>query len=168
MNQGEKMKRFSIVVGGVLSAFLISCGGGSDSGGDPASPPLSKAEFIEAGDDICTRVDRESAKFEDEYAAAAEKNDYQGVADSLEGVRSLVSDASQEFEAIEVTGGDSGVIDEYNATRAKGLSATQSLIDAYRAEDDSAIKTILADLASLTDEAQRLAREYGFKECGAT
>ncbi len=167
------MKRFTIVVAGVLSAFLISCGGGSDSGTDSTSPSpddetsvLSKAEFIEAGDEICLQVDEDSAEFEDEYAAAAGENDYQGVADSLEGVLVVVTDASEQFEALEVDGGDAGVIDEYNAIRAEGLTETEGLIDAYRAEDDSAITTRLEDLANLTKKAQELARGYGFEVCG--
>jgi len=138
------------------------CGGDDETAGGGES--LTKAEWIERADAIC--------------ADAQER--IQGLGDpgaDLSKLADLTSDAKQiledEVAAIRDLGAPEGDEDEVEAMLGqveKGAGASDALIDAATAGDIEKLQEITAgdsEFSKASAEADRLASEYGLKECGS-
>ena len=62
--------------------------------------------------------------------------------------------------------GDEAVVDRYLDTIARQKGRIGPLVEALEAEDISSIEVLVAELSQGNQRARRLARGYGFRECG--
>ncbi len=150
------------VLTGVLAlGFLAACGSGDEGS-------LTKAEFIERGDAVCTAANKQSAK---RYSALAKANEEKASDGNQRQERTL------EEEGIEV--GEKVIVPnaEDQADGLAGLSSPEgdeTKIDAIVGAIEAGVAKATSDPSSFYgksypfDEANQLMREYGFKVCGGT
>ncbi|MDX6622181.1 MAG: hypothetical protein QOE75_113 [Solirubrobacterales bacterium] len=161
----HRTKLITISIGlSAIVVLLVGCGG--DGGGDPTAdsslsdteaPALSKAEFIERGDEICKRTDRRQAARYKVYRAE------NGEDTSKQGQEALVTEIGlptirEEIEELRALGAPAG--DE---------QAVEAILDAAEAAADEAEAdpgSVLETSASPFDEVDAMAEAYGFKACG--
>jgi phosphosulfolactate synthase (CoM biosynthesis protein A) len=148
---------------GVLAVALVAgCGGSSDSSSSSSSDSgssLSKAEFIEQGDEICTKGDQaieaEANEFAKENGIDTEKPTK---AQQEEVIAQVVAPAvKQQGEEIGDLGPPSGDEEQVEAiVEAVGRGADELEKDPGG----------LLEGKNPLKEGSKLARAYGFKSCG--
>lgn len=148
--------RLALLIPAALAALaLIAAGCGSDESDDEASEPLTKAEYITLGDQICAEADTEINATAEEQFGTTEAP----AADEQEAFLSEVVAPSYQQQLDEIS----------------ELTPPE--------EDQEEIDAILAALQELTDQAQdapgellkateppeasALAQAYGFTACGS-
>ena len=170
------MKRvIAVVAAGLVSVFLIACGEESGSDSDSATsglgggtPALTKAEFINAADEICSQFREESKSLEQEVANSANANDYQAMGNALKRLLDLASQTSNEVDALEINNErDAEVVAEISENRAKGLTILELMVDAVKEEDNMAISAYADELESLNQKTKGLSVGFGFQVCGS-
>lgn len=163
------MKATSVASGvcAVLVAVAAGCGGGN--GGDG----LSKDELISQADEICEKyaerqeVLQEGAPEEDPTAGDVSDETWDRAAEFLRDAADLVRDQTAELRELEPPEEDEADWDE-NLERLE--SVADSLDEGAQAaadKDRDALVRIFRDVQRVGAEADRYAREYGFRECGA-
>jgi hypothetical protein len=154
-------KRFTVllVTAMAFAAFAVGCGSSSDDSTEAVV--LTKAEFIEQGDEICVEGSKQIEKEADEFA---EDNDVDTsnpkTEDQEEVITTVVGPALQaQAEEISALGAPEG--EEETVT-----AIVEALEDgAAELEDDPG--ALLGDNGSNPlEEAEKLAGDFGFKECG--
>jgi hypothetical protein len=149
------------MLAGAMAIAIVAAGCGSSSDDSTeASVELTKVEFIKQGDAICKEG---GGKIEDEVDDFAQENDVDTdnpTKEEQEEVITSVVVPSLQTQADELSelGPPSGEEDEITAI----IEALEA--GAEKLEDDPA--TLLEGGASPLDEANELANEFGFKECG--
>ncbi|HUC00450.1 MAG TPA: hypothetical protein VMS11_11540 [Solirubrobacterales bacterium] len=159
-------KRFSASLLAALVVALVAAGcggGGDDSSGDSTdsgSPSsLTKAEFIKQGDEICAEGD---AAIEEEANEFAEENgidtENPSEAEQEEVVEQVLGPAikrqSEEIADLGPPQGEEEAVEEIVAAVGRGAEEIE--------EDPKAVVNGENPLA----EASKLAKAYGFKQCG--
>lgn len=148
----------------VLALIAAGCGGGGDdSSGDGtdsgSSSSLTKAEFIKQGDEICKQGD---AAIEGEANEFAEENgidtENPTEAEQEEVIEQVVGPAikrqSEEIADLGPPEGEEEAVEEIVAAVGRGAEEIE--------EDPKAVVNGENPLA----EASKLAKAYGFKQCG--
>jgi hypothetical protein len=141
----------------VLVLLVAGCGGGDETTDETVT--LTKAEFIEQGDAICQEGNDSSEKEAEEFA---EENDFTLEKASKEQLEEavgevLVANLNGQLEDLEALGapeGDEEQVDEIFVS----LEGAIEEID----EDPS-----LVFKGEVLEEPGELAKDYGFKVCGA-
>jgi hypothetical protein len=146
------MRRCLILL--VVLLVVAACGD-DDAAGDEA---LSKAEWIAAADAICAEDNAELALIPEpqtpEEAAEAGARAIQVQRTGLAEVRALVPPQ-----------GDEAVVGEILDSVEAVLDWSEEFIEALVAGDDAKAEELHAEGERLTEEAIRLAEEYGLQEC---
>ena len=140
-----------------LGALVTGCGGGDETTDETVT--LTKAEFIEQGDAICRKSSDQSEKEAEEFA---EENDFaleKATNEQLEEAVSeiLVPSLNQQAEELDALGAPEG--DE--ETVGEIVVSLEGAADEI--EDDPS----LVFEGKVLEEPGELAKEYGFKACGA-
>jgi ABC-type glycerol-3-phosphate transport system substrate-binding protein len=155
-------KRLFVLLAGALAVAIAAagCGGGGDDSGESSSAtPLTKAELIKQGDAICTKGNK---TIEDEAEEFAESNNVD---------TENPTKAQQEEVIVQVVA--PGV--RKQAEEIGGLtppSGDEAEIKAMVAAVEDGADELEADPAKLLEgtnplsKGSKLARSYGFKECG--
>lgn len=149
------MRKAFLAIGMAIALVAItSCGGGDDSGEET----LTKAEFIEQGDEICSKAEERSEPEAEEFAEENGFNLEKATKGELEEAIAavLVPALNQQAEEIDALGAPEGDEEKIDAI----VVALQD--GAAEVEDDPGLVLEGTPLK----EASQLARDYGFEVCG--
>ncbi len=153
-------KRLIALLAGVMAIAIVAAGCGSSSDDSTEVVVLSKTEFIEQGDAICAKG---SKQIEDEADEFAEENDIDidnpSKGDQEEVIVAVVAPSLQtQADELSELGAPDGEEDKAEAMIAALESGAEEL------EDEPGV--LLENEADPLGEANKLANEFGFKECG--
>jgi len=145
----------------LIAAIAAGCGSGDDDssgGGDETVVVLSKAEFIEQGDEICSEATERSEEEAEEFA---EENDFDLEKATKEELEEAISDVlvpslNQQVEELAALGAPEGDEEQVEAIITSLEEATAEV------EDDPSV----VFEANALKEPSQLAEAYGFKVCG--
>ncbi len=160
-------KRFFAVFLGalVVAIFAVGCGGGDDSSGSgdgtDSSSSLTKAEFVKQGDEICKEgdaaIEEEANEFADENNIDTEKpTEAQQEEVIAQVVGPAIKRQSEEIADLGAPEGEEEAVEDIVEAVGRG---------ADEIEEDP--KAVLEGDNPLT-EAGKLAKAFGFKQCGST
>lgn len=157
---------------GVAAFAVTGCGGGNGEpaakDGAGAAAPLTKAQFVARGDAVCREVKQAQRPYLDRLRSLERGAELKRVAPILEGVlgesrkglgrlRELRARAPRE---------DRATFDDYLAAAERLLAESAKLTEAARSEDRAAGRKVAATADALSADEQRLADEYGLRDCG--
>lgn len=154
-------KRFTVLLATVVAFAAIAAGCGSSSDDSTEVVVLTKTEFIEQGDAICTKGSKQIEKEADEFVEDNDVNtENPSKEDQEEVITTVVGPALQtqadELSALGAPEGEEETVEAIIGALEDG---------AAELEDDPA--SLLEESGSgPLDEANKLASEFGFKECG--
>jgi hypothetical protein len=120
---------------------------------------LSKDEFIEAADEICTEADEKSQELEP-------PTNPQALREFVERAQQITRELVEELRALEPPEGDEDTIDLMIDKIEEAIGYLPEIERAARLGDMAAIQQLGARLQAAASEANELAREYGMKKCG--
>jgi len=147
-------KAFLAIGLAIALVAITGCGGGDDGGEET----LTKVEFIERGDEICSKAEErsepEAEEFAEENGFDLEKATNGELEEAI--VEVLVPALNQQAEEIDALGAPEGDEEEIDAI----VVALQD--GAAEVEDDPSL--VFED--EPLKEASQLARDYGFEACG--
>jgi hypothetical protein len=136
---------------GAMGLAAAGCGGGSDR--------LTREELIEEADATC-------AEFDQQIEDVQEPESLDDIERYVQEIRPIVEEGTDELDALEPP---EELEDEYTdwieATRS-GVDRIDELEDAAASGDEQRIQEVLQGGAEGGEEADRLAEELGFLECG--
>lgn len=188
-----RLRRGMLVAGVALTAALAAgtVGCGSDDEGtaatgadgadttsveaDPPAPP-TKAEYIAAADEICTRFDKKQevfkvrSKLTDQIVASQSTEGADEVADAVDAVADQRQDLTDALRELEPPA--SGRPSDYFAAREKSIEVTRDLADTWddygkgKADGPTVDAALLAELDALEVNAKQ-GKKYGFEVCSA-
>ena len=149
------MRKAFLAIGMAIALVAITGCGGGDDGGEET---LTKVEFIERGDEICSKAEErsepEAEEFAEENGFDLEKATNGELEEAI--VEVLVPALNQQAEEIDALGAPEGDEEEIDAI----VVALQD--GAAEVEDDPSL--VFED--EPLKEASQLARDYGFEACG--
>lgn len=149
------MRKAFLAIGMAIALVALGGCGGGDDGGEEA---LTKVEFIEQGDAICEKAEKQSANEAEEFAKDngfdLEKASGEELEEAVAAV--LVPALSRQAEEIDALGAPEGDKEKVDAIVVALEDGTADV------EDDPS----LVFEGEPLKEASRLATDYGFKVCG--
>ena len=152
------MRKAFLAVGMAIALVALAGCGGSDDGGEETQETLTKVEFIERGDEICSKAEErsepEAEEFAEENGFDLEKATDGELEEAIAAV--LVPALNQQAEEIDALGAPEGDEEEIDAIVAALENGTAEV------EDDPGLVLEGTPLK----EASQLARDYGFEACG--
>jgi hypothetical protein len=145
----------------VRTAFLVSmvmsvaaaCGGG---GGDER---LSREELIEQGDAICT-------EYESRVDEIEEPQGQEDVARFVDEAKPVVEEGVDELDALTPPEELEDDYDEWIELSRNGVAVLDDLKAAAAEGDDARVEEIVRGLDDEEAEADRIAQDIGFENCG--
>ncbi len=153
------MRTIGVAVGLVVAAAVLTgCGGGDGGGG-----ALSKAGYIERGDEICKSIEEDSQDYAVPPPDAAPSAHERFMSDVLV----VVEDARDEFQALDAPDGDEDAKERFDSYWDRVVSYVERARNAAAAEDRQEYEGLLAELEADTELGEAF-REYGFEVCGNT
>jgi hypothetical protein len=154
-------KRLIALLAGVMAMAIVAAGCGSSDDSTDTVVVLTKTEFIKQGDAICKKG---SEQIEDEANAFAEENNIDTNKPTKKEQEEVISGVlgpalqkqADEISALAAPDGDSEKVEAILAALESG---------AEELEDDPGSLLEESGTGPL-DEANELANEFGFKQCG--
>jgi hypothetical protein len=148
----------------LLASGLIAagCGGGggddnsSTSSGSTSAGPLSKAEYIAKGDQICAQGTLVIGQAGREQFGTSQPSREQAIQFSQDTVVPSLEDTLAKLRALEPPSGD----------QAKTAAIYDALEDGLNKLKDNPDLFVASDAGGAFDQANQLAQAYGFKQCG--
>jgi hypothetical protein len=136
---------------GAICLAAAGCGGGGDG--------LTREELIEEADATC-------AEFDQQIEDVAEPESLDDIERYIQEIRPIVEEGTDELDELEPP---EELEDEYNdwieATRS-GVEQFDELEEAAASGDEQRIQEVFEGVGAGGEEADRLAEELGFEECG--
>jgi hypothetical protein len=136
---------------GAIGLAAAGCGGGDDR--------LTREELVEEADATCREFDQRVEEVD-------EPESLDDIERYVQEIRPIVEEGTEELDALEPP---EELEDEYTewieATRS-GVDRIGELEDAAASGDEQRIQEVLQGGAEGGEEADRLAEELGFQECG--
>ncbi|MGH2817833.1 MAG: hypothetical protein ACRDJS_05160 [Actinomycetota bacterium] len=120
---------------------------------------LSKEEFIEAADEICAEADERSQDLEP-------PTNPQALREFVERAERITRQLVDGLRELEPPGGDEDTIEQMIGKIEEAIGYLPGIERAARLSDVAAIQQLGARLQAAASEANRLARDYGMKNCG--
>jgi hypothetical protein len=162
--------RRHLLVGLVLVAIGVTACGGSD---DASDAPLTRAQYIATTDALCkqsnTRTRKLNAKLRAESAGATTDAELlRRIAPILQRGYGPVRDNAAAFQAANPPAADAAAIERIRALYDRQAEFVRKLARAARRADSNEFKSLSEQQKDVVTRARRLARSYGFKECGST
>lgn len=143
--------RTRILVVALICTFASgACGGGG---------PLTKEEMIQKADEICAGVNERTQGLE--QPTTAEEFDA-----FIEQAKQISEDALGDLRDLEPPPDDSELIATMLDRIEEALGYLDDIAQATRDQDQDAMEEIGEKVAAAADEAQSIAEDYGFVECG--
>jgi hypothetical protein len=146
-----------LVVSGLL---VVGCGGGGDdnstSSGSTSTGPLSKAEYIAKGDQICAQGTLVIGQAGREQFGSSQPSRDQAIQFGQDTVVPSLEDTLTKLRALEAPAGDEAKTTAIYDALEEGLNKLK--------QDPSLF--VESDSGGAFDQANQLAQAYGFKQCG--
>lgn len=159
-----------IVVAGVCAVALIAgCGGGdSDEGAAPSSKTtekrISKAEYIQRGDDLCREFRKTSDPVERQIRETSDPSEQAGL---LRRVADAFDRALKGFDALPKPRGDEDVLTRYLDTARENVVLVRRAADDLDEGKADEATSLLQNAVDASNKAEGIAQGYGFKVCGS-
>ena len=148
--------RTALVLICALAGFAAGCGDDDDDGGGGGGDAPTKAEFIERGDTICAEGDRAvEQEFKRKFGQGDDASKAQLVKFTEASLVPNLKDQSAQLRALPAPEGDGDTV----------TAIWDALDDGIASLEDDPAQVLEEDPASF-EKANKLARAYGFKECG--
>jgi hypothetical protein len=148
-----------LLAAAIAAALLVTACGGDDGDGEDGDSPatLTKQEYIAEGDRICTRgtelmANEALQRFEGEQPSPEEAETF-----GQEVVAPTLSDQLEQLRDLPAPEGDEATVDEI-------YDAVQDGIDEIESDPGVFIEP---NTGGAFEEANRLAQDYGFRQCGS-
>ena len=154
-------KRLIALLAGVMAIAIVAAGCGSSSDDTDTVVVLTKTEFIEQGDAICAKGSKQIEKEADEFAEDNDVDTENPTKEDQEEVITTVVGPALQTQADELSalGTPEGEEDT--------IAAIVDALEAGAAELEDNPGSLLEESGTgPLDEAEKLATEFGFKECG--
>jgi hypothetical protein len=145
----------------VFLAWVVALGVGGCGGGDDGGERLSKAEFIRRADAVCS-------KYEARLDALGQPTNVAELRTFADKALPIAEDGREELGGLRPP---SELQDTYDAWLEQGdeaIEIVERLRDAAADNDQAEIQQIAQDAERADAEANRLAEQIGFEQCGAT
>lgn len=140
----------------LLAAVLVlALAGGCGGGGDR----LSREELIEDADAIC-------ADFDQQIDDVEEPQSVEDIERYVQEIRPIVEEGTDELAELEPPEELEEEYDDWIAATRSGLGRFDELEEAAATGDEQRVQEALQGAGQGGDEANRLADEIGFEECG--
>jgi hypothetical protein len=136
---------------GALGLAAAGCGGGGDR--------LSREELIEEADATC-------AEFDQQIEEVQEPESLDDIERYVQEIRPIVEEGTDELEALEPPEELQDEYDDWIAATRSGIDRFDELEEAAASGDEQRIQEVLQGVGEGGEEADRLADELGFQECG--
>jgi hypothetical protein len=136
---------------GAMGLAAAGCGGGSDR--------LTREELIEEADATCAEFDR---RIED----VQEPESLEDIEGYLQEIRPIVEEGTDELDALEPPEELADEYDDWIAATRSAVDRFDELEEAAASGDEQRIQEVFQE-AGQGEEADRLAQELGFQECGS-
>jgi ABC-type glycerol-3-phosphate transport system substrate-binding protein len=165
------MSRMRLLICAALTAaalVLAACGGSDDD----AAKPLTRAEFISKTDMQCKVSNTRTRALNEELqrVAAGARNDKQllsRLAPILDRGYGPVRDNAAAFQAANPPPADAAKIEHIRKAYDRQAELVRKLAAAAQRGDVKAFMLLSTHQRIIVTRARRLARGYGFKECGS-
>jgi hypothetical protein len=154
-----------------VAVVVAACGGGGYAGGDDARAP-TRAQYIARTDKLCKASNTRTRALNVQLlrAAAGARNDREllrRLAPILERGYGKVRDNVAAFQASNPPADDDAAIERIRAAYDKQAEQVRRLAAAARAGDVARFRALSDEQEEVVTRARRLARGYGFRECGS-
>ena len=151
MSRQPRVVVFLAFLTGAMGLAAAGCGGGSD--------PLTREELIEEADATCAEFDR---RIED----VQEPESLENIEGYLQEIRPIVEEGTDELDSLQPP-------EELEADYDQWIEETRSTVDRFdeleeaaASGDEQRIQEVFQEVGQ-GEEADRLAQELGFQECGS-
>jgi hypothetical protein len=164
------MKKVAVLVAGLLTLFVIACGGSdsdSDSTSSDEAATLALADAIEQGDQICVETSDKFTELADEYSAQLKKGDYVAAGDALDEIADLTTDRGSQLGEMSVEGDEQSALDGYIAKGDESAEQMNAMAESLRNEDIAGVTAATKTLAEINVEEAAFAQQFGFEQCGS-
>jgi hypothetical protein len=141
-----------------VAGFAVGCGDDDDNGNGGGDDSLSKAEYIERGDQICRAGDREIERdAESEFGDLQEQPSREDLVGFVEDV--VIPNIEDQIAELRDLPAPEGDEDTVNAI----YDAADESIETVKENPEAAVSE---GADNPFEETNRLARDYGFEACG--
>jgi len=137
-----------------LSLLVGACGGGG------GNDPLTRAEYAEAADEICTELDEESE-------AIASPTSPDRVDEYVDELIPAYEDALERLKQLEPPEETQETVDEWIGLGDDTLEHLNEVRDAAAEGDEAEVRRILAEVAATNGRVNEVARELGADACAS-
>ena len=164
--------RAALAAGALAVAVgLAACGGGDGSGADAGGP--ARAQYIARTDKLCQASNTRTRALNVQLrrAAAGARNDREllrRLAPILNRGYGKVRDNAAAFQAANPPPDDAAAVERIRAAYDKQAQQVRKLAAAARSGDVARFKSLTVEQEEVVTRARRLARGYGFRECGSS
>jgi hypothetical protein len=158
------MRGRGIAAAAIAVAALVGAGCGGDDDTSGGGETLTKQEWIAKADAICADAQGRIQKLGDPGADLGKLAELTGDA------KQIIEDEIAAIRDLRPPSGEEQQIDALLAQVEKGSQAFEALIEAASSGDIAKLQEITAEgseFSKASAEADRLAAEYGLKECGS-
>jgi hypothetical protein len=154
--------RSTVAALAVFAACMLAAGCGTDEGGDGAGEAqrLTKEEYVEEADAICKEAN-------DRIAALPEPQSTDQLAELGQQVIDIGQAELDRLRALRPPAADEATINGAYDLIEQQLGVAADLVDAARNGDLGQVQQLLDQGEQLNDQADQIARDYGFEECGS-
>jgi hypothetical protein len=146
----------------LVSIFVVAgCGDDDEGGGGAASgEQLTKAEFIEAGDELCDR-------FVTETAALDEPMTQDEVVTFLDRAIEIAEQVHDDMAALQPPPDGESVHEALTSALSESTEKVREARDAADEGDAPAAEAAFAEAVEIGQRSDAEAKEYGFEVCGS-
>ena len=141
--------------------------------GRGADAPLTRAQYIATTDALCKQSNARTRKLNAELrrrsaGATSDAQLLRRLAPVLERGYGPVRDNAAAFQAANPPASDAAEIERIRALYDRQAEFLRKLARAARRVDSNAFKSLSEQQKDVVTRARKLARSYGFKECGSS
>jgi hypothetical protein len=157
-------------IGLALAAIGLAGCGGQDEAPDA---PLTRAQYIATTDALCKQSNARTRKLNVELrrwsaGATSDAQLLRRLAPVLERGYGPVRDNAAAFQAANPPASDAAEIERIRALYDRQAEFVRKLARAARRVDSNEFKSLSEQQKDVVTRARKLARSYGFKECGSS
>ena len=136
---------------GAMGLAAAGCGGGGDR--------LTREELIEQADATC-------AEFDQQIEEVQEPESLEDIERYVQEIRPIVEEGTDELDALEPPEELEDSYDQWIEATRSGVEQFDELEEAAASGDEQRIQEVFEGAGVGGEEADRLAEEIGFQECG--
>jgi hypothetical protein len=141
-------------------ALSLAAGGAGGCGPFDSEEELSRAEFLERGDEICKKGRERYLELQEEPPKTAAE-----AADLTRGLIEITRDEIDELRDLNAPVASEDALEDYLESREAGLRVLEQGLEAAENEDAGAYAEAQAQIARQQVDRARLAEKVGFTEC---